>query len=109
MASKPVYVLRYMCAVSVCVFVLCLCVFMHGLFLFGWSNFWKWWLAIIVMGWHRIWWFVITLSLIITDKSLQPYLEQIDQLEASVSTLEQTAYRLDAYSKKLGMHTSHCI
>ena len=36
------------------------------------------------------------------DKSLQPYLEQIDQLEASVSTLEQTAYRLDAYSKKLG-------
>ncbi|XP_065911286.1 biogenesis of lysosome-related organelles complex 1 subunit 2-like [Dysidea avara] len=34
-------------------------------------------------------------------KSLQPYLEQIDQLEASVSTLEQTAYRLDAYSKKL--------
>ena len=42
------------------------------------------------------------LLLVITDKSLQPYLEQIDQLEASVSTLEQTAYRLDAYSKKLG-------
>lgn len=39
-----------------------------------------------------------------TDKSLQPYLEQIDQLEASVSALEQTAYRLDAYSKKLGQY-----
>jgi len=45
---------------------------------------------------------ILTLSHTILDKSLQPYLEQIDQLEASVSTLEQTAYRLDAYSKKLG-------
>jgi len=32
---------------------------------------------------------------------LQPYLDQIDQLEASVSHLEQAAYRVDAYSKKL--------
>ena len=46
----------------------------------------------------------------ISDKSLQPYLEQIDQLEASVSTLEQTAYRLDAYSKKLGEYIeSSCM
>lgn len=45
--------------------------------------------------------------MVITDKSLQPYLEQIDQLEASVSTLEQTAYRLDAYSKKLGEYINY--
>ena len=34
--------------------------------------------------------------------SLQPYCDQIDQVEASVSALEQTAYRLDAYCKRLG-------
>lgn len=33
--------------------------------------------------------------------SLQPYCDQIDQVESSVSALEQTAYRLDAYCKKL--------
>lgn len=33
--------------------------------------------------------------------SLQPYCDEIDQVEASVSALEQTAYRLDAYSKRL--------
>ena len=44
--------------------------------------------------------------------SLQPYCDQIDQVEASVSALEQTAYRLDAYCKRLGesvylsLHTS---
>ena len=37
-----------------------------------------------------------------SDKNLQPFLEQIDQIEDSVSTLEQAAYRLDAYSKRLG-------
>ncbi|CAI9726222.1 Hypothetical predicted protein [Octopus vulgaris] len=34
-------------------------------------------------------------------RSLQPYLDQIDQIEESVSNLEQAAYRLDAYSKRL--------
>jgi len=34
--------------------------------------------------------------------SLQPYCDQIDQVEASVSALEQTAYSLDAYCKRLG-------
>ncbi|XP_031565169.1 biogenesis of lysosome-related organelles complex 1 subunit 2-like [Actinia tenebrosa] len=34
-------------------------------------------------------------------KSLQPYLDQIDRVEESVASLEQAAYRLDAYSKKL--------
>ncbi|KAG8232165.1 hypothetical protein J437_LFUL012237 [Ladona fulva] len=33
--------------------------------------------------------------------SLQPYLEQIDQIEESVVKLEQAAYKLDAYSKRL--------
>ncbi len=33
--------------------------------------------------------------------SLQPYCDQIDQVEVSVGALEQTAYRLDAYCKKL--------
>jgi len=34
-------------------------------------------------------------------RALQPYLDQIDQLEASVAHLEKAAYRLDSYSKKL--------
>ncbi|XP_034237880.1 biogenesis of lysosome-related organelles complex 1 subunit 2 [Thrips palmi] len=33
--------------------------------------------------------------------SLQPYLDQIDQIESSVNKLEQAAYKLDAYSKRL--------
>ena len=41
--------------------------------------------------------------LILSDRSLQPYLDQIDQIEESVASLEQAAYRLDAYSKRLGM------
>ena len=37
-----------------------------------------------------------------SDASLQPYLDQIDQIEESVASLEQAAYKLDAYSKRLG-------
>uniref|UniRef100_A0A673WE05 Biogenesis of lysosomal organelles complex-1, subunit 2 n=1 Tax=Salmo trutta TaxID=8032 RepID=A0A673WE05_SALTR len=33
--------------------------------------------------------------------SLQPYLDQINQIEEQVSSLEQAAYKLDTYSKKL--------
>ncbi|XP_069006711.1 biogenesis of lysosome-related organelles complex 1 subunit 2 isoform X2 [Embiotoca jacksoni] len=33
--------------------------------------------------------------------SLQPYLDQINQIEEQVSALEQAAYKMDAYSKKL--------
>lgn len=33
--------------------------------------------------------------------ALQPYLEQIDQIEDSVNKLEQAAYKLDAYSRRL--------
>lgn len=40
--------------------------------------------------------------LCISDASLQPYLDQINQIEEQVSSLEQAAYKLDAYSKKLG-------
>ena len=32
---------------------------------------------------------------------LQPYLDQIDQIEESVARLEQAAFKLDAYSKRL--------
>ena len=39
------------------------------------------------------------------DKSLQPFLDQIDQIEDSVTSLEQAAYKLDAYSKRLGKQT----
>ena len=37
------------------------------------------------------------------DASLQPFLAMIDKVDASVSSLEQAAYKLDAYSKELGM------
>ena len=40
-------------------------------------------------------------SLLLIVVSLQPYCDQIDQVEASVSALEQMAYRLDAYCKRL--------
>uniref|UniRef100_A0A2K6CBB9 Biosis of lysosomal organelles complex 1 subunit 2 n=1 Tax=Macaca nemestrina TaxID=9545 RepID=A0A2K6CBB9_MACNE len=33
---------------------------------------------------------------------LQPYLDQINVIEEQVAALEQAAYKLDAYSKKLG-------
>ncbi|NWH55532.1 BL1S2 protein, partial [Fregata magnificens] len=33
--------------------------------------------------------------------ALQPYLEQINLIEEQVAALEQAAYKLDAYSKKL--------
>ncbi|XP_056620524.1 biogenesis of lysosome-related organelles complex 1 subunit 2 [Triplophysa dalaica] len=33
--------------------------------------------------------------------SLQPYLDQINQIEEQVTSLEQAAYKLDTYSKKL--------
>lgn len=42
------------------------------------------------------------LLLLFLDASLQPYLDQINQIEDQVSSLEQAAYKLDAYSKKLG-------
>nr|CAD7394081.1 unnamed protein product [Timema cristinae] len=44
---------------------------------------------------------------LVVDKSLQPYLEQIDQIEDSVTKLEQAAYKLDAYSKRLELKFKH--
>ncbi|OCT70077.1 hypothetical protein XELAEV_18036998mg, partial [Xenopus laevis] len=35
--------------------------------------------------------------------SLQPYLEQINQIEEQVASLENAAYKLDAYSKRLAV------
>ena len=34
-------------------------------------------------------------------RNIQPYLDQIDQVEESVANLEQAALRLEAYSKRL--------
>ncbi len=42
------------------------------------------------------------LSFLALDASLQPYLDQINQIEEQVTALEQAAYKLDSYSKKLG-------
>ncbi len=39
-----------------------------------------------------------------SDNSLQPYLEMIDQVEESVASLEQAAYKIDSYSKRLGKY-----
>ncbi|XP_008944534.1 biogenesis of lysosome-related organelles complex 1 subunit 2 isoform X3 [Numenius arquata] len=36
--------------------------------------------------------------------ALQPYLEQINLIEEQVAALEQAAYKLDAYSKKLAKY-----
>uniref|UniRef100_A0A8D3B2F0 Biogenesis of lysosomal organelles complex-1, subunit 2 n=1 Tax=Scophthalmus maximus TaxID=52904 RepID=A0A8D3B2F0_SCOMX len=40
--------------------------------------------------------------------SLQPYLDQINQIEEQVSSLEQAAYKLDGYSKKLVSFYAGC-
>jgi biogenesis of lysosome-related organelles complex 1 subunit 2 len=34
-------------------------------------------------------------------RELQPYLDQIDQIGESVARLEQAAFKLDSYSKRL--------
>ena len=34
-------------------------------------------------------------------RELQPYLEQVDQIEESVARLEAAAFKLDSYSKRL--------
>ncbi|KAM3913634.1 biogenesis of lysosome-related organelles complex 1 subunit 2 isoform 2-T7 [Leptodactylus fuscus] len=41
--------------------------------------------------------------------SLQPYLEQINQIEEQVAALENAAYKLDAYSKRLVQKTGKTI
>lgn len=41
-------------------------------------------------------------SFLALDAGLQPYLDQINQIEEQVTALEQAAYKLDTYSKKLG-------
>lgn len=38
---------------------------------------------------------------IVSDESLQPVLDQINEIEANVMKLEKAAYKLDAYSRRL--------
>lgn len=45
--------------------------------------------------------FLLVVVFFCTDSTLIPYLEQIDQIEDSVIKLEQAAYKLDAYTKRL--------
>ena len=45
---------------------------------------------------------------VLVDNGLMPYLEMIDQLDDSISSLEQAAYKLDTYSKRLGTWRSLC-
>ena len=41
----------------------------------------------------------------ILDEALHPYIDQINDIETAVNILEESAYKIDAYSKKLGMCT----
>jgi len=43
-----------------------------------------------------------TIRSCLIDLSLKPYIEQIDEICSAVNSLEQSAYKLDAYSKQLG-------
>lgn len=48
-----------------------------------------------------IYYIKLNLTFSISGNTLQPYLDQIEQIEDSVVKLEQAAYKLDAYSKRL--------
>lgn len=47
-----------------------------------------------------------SLSCCVLDRSLRPFIEQIDDIELAVNALEQSAYKIDAYSKQLGTATA---
>lgn len=40
---------------------------------------------------------------VFADSNLHPFLEQINQIDENVTALEQAAYKLDNYSKRLGL------
>lgn len=42
------------------------------------------------------------MRLLYLDQSLRPYIDQINDIELAVNALENSAYKLDAYSKQLG-------
>lgn len=39
-----------------------------------------------------------------SDSNLRPFLDQITQIDENVTALEQAAYKLDNYSKRLGWY-----
>lgn len=42
-------------------------------------------------------------NIVFADSNLHPFLEQINQIDENVTALEQAAYKLDNYSKRLGL------
>ena len=46
--------------------------------------------------------------MLLIDDSLQPYLEMVDELDESVTSLEQATYKLDNYSRRLGKSCIAC-
>lgn len=55
--------------------------------------------TIVCLGYNIVW-FQYVYVIIVSD--LRLYLEQIDHIEQEVVTLEQAAYKLDGYAKRLG-------
>lgn len=47
-------------------------------------------------------------NIVLTDSNLHPFLEQINQIDENVTALEQAAYKLDNYSKRLGLLIVNC-
>lgn len=47
-------------------------------------------------------------NIVFTDSNLHPFLEQINQIDENVTALEQAAYKLDNYSKRLGLFKVNC-
>lgn len=54
-------------------------------------------------------WRYADIRFVFQDAGLQPYLDQINVIEEQVAALEQAAYKLDAYSKKLGNYFYFCF
>lgn len=47
-------------------------------------------------------------NIVFADSNLHPFLEQINQIDENVTALEQAAYKLDNYSKRLGLFRVNC-
>lgn len=66
-----------------------------------WAQQKKCQLSYFLLFLYTCWWYT-DIWFVFQDAGLQPYLDQINVIEEQVAALEQAAYKLDAYSKKLG-------